>query len=138
MDPKFEETTDILSKGGFVTELVTPPDQAHFGNWVLLSTRPPIALRAINDRGVVLLDLMEFDTFKAGGGESDWFNWDVVARALGIQEEGDQVWSLLSNFGTVENAFLRSNWETTRDILYKIEADKRRKFMEGHRMPAHA
>jgi hypothetical protein len=33
MDPKFEETRDILSKGGFVTELVTPPDQAHFGNW---------------------------------------------------------------------------------------------------------
>jgi hypothetical protein len=81
---------------------------------------------------------MEFGTFKAGGKESDWFNWDVVARALGIQEEGDQLWSLLSNFGTVENAFLRSNWETTRDILYKIEAHKRRKFMEGHGMPTHA
>ncbi|SRR6266481_6711096 len=140
MDPKLEDTTDILSKFGFVTEFITPPDQAHFGNWVLVTTRHPIALRAINDRGVVLLDLMEFDTFKAGANEFDWFNWDVVACALGIQEEnkGDQLWSLLSNLGTVESAFLRSTWETTRDILYKIEADKRRKFMEGHKMPAHA
>jgi hypothetical protein len=95
MDPKLENTTDILSKLGFVTEFITPPDQAHFGNWFLIATRRPIALRAINDRGVVLLDLMEFDTFKAGANESDWFNWDVVASALGIQEEnkGDQLWN---------------------------------------------
>jgi hypothetical protein len=140
MDPKLEETTHTLRKAGFDTELITPPDQAHFGNWVLVATRPPFALRAINDRGVVLLDLMDWDTFKAGANESDWFNWDVVARAIGSQEENgaDQLWSFLRNFRAVEIAFLRSNWAVTRELLYKIEAEKRRKFMEGSRMPLHA
>jgi hypothetical protein len=40
-------------------------------------------------------DLMAGDAFKAGANESDWFNWDVVVRALEIQEvKGeDQLWS---------------------------------------------
>lgn len=139
MDPKLEQTTQILSKYGFLTELRTPPDQSHFGNWVLIATRSPVALRVINDRGIVL-DLIEWDTFQAGAKESDWFNWDVVAGALKIQEENgeDQLWSCLRNFHKIEDAFLRPNWATTRDLLYKIEAEKRRNFMEGGRMPAHA
>jgi hypothetical protein len=60
---------------------MTPPDQEHFGNWLVIATQAPLALRVINDRGVVL-DLAEWDTFQAGAKESDWFNWDVVARAL--------------------------------------------------------
>ena len=140
MASELKDTIDILSKLGFVTGSITPPDEEHFGNWVLLTTRPPVALRVTNDRGVILLDLSEFDTFEAGAKESDWFNWDVVARALGIQEvtAESQLVSLAENFGKVESAFLRWNWEATRDLLHNIEADKRRQFMEGHRMPAHA
>jgi hypothetical protein len=52
----------------------------------MLATRPAVVLRVTNDRGVILLDLTEFDTFEAGAKESDWFNWDVVAPALGILE----------------------------------------------------
>ena len=101
--------------------------------------RNPVALRVINDRGVVL-DLMEWDTFQGAANESDWFNWDVVARALGIQEKNgeDHLASFLHNFPEVEKAFLRLKWETTKDLLYKIEAEKRREFMDGRRVPAHA
>jgi hypothetical protein len=134
---QLEQTKQILSKHSFVTELRTVPDQEHFGNWVLIATRVPLALRVINDRGVVL-DLMEWDTFQGGANESDWFNWDVVARALGVQEGEDQLSSFLQNFHAVAEAFFRPNWAKTRDLLYKIEAEKRRKFMEGSRVPAHA
>ena len=59
MDPELEHTTYFLRKWGFDTELITPPDKAHFGNWVLLATRTPLALHVINDRGLVL------DTFSS-------------------------------------------------------------------------
>jgi hypothetical protein len=139
MDTELDRTTYFLRKWGFDTELITPPDQAHFGNWALLATQAPLALRVINDRGVVL-DLMEWDAFQSGAKEPDWFNWDVVARALGIQEKDgeDQLWAFFRNFHTVQKAFLQSNWATTRDLLHKIEEDKRREFMEGHRIPIHA
>jgi hypothetical protein len=135
---ELEQTTNILRKYGFATE-ETAPDQAHFGNWVLIAARAPLALRVTNDRGVVL-DLMEWDTFQGGANESDWFNWDVVARALGIEEKNGepQLWRFLRNLYAVEDAFLRQNWAKTKDLLYKIEAEKRRKFMEGGRVPAHA
>jgi hypothetical protein len=136
-----KEATQILNKYGFDTEIRTQPDQAHFGNWVLIAKRAPLALRVINDRGVVL-DLMEWDEFQGGANESDWFNWDVVARALlGIlpKENGEaQLGSFLGIFYAVEGAFQRQNWATTKDLLYKIEAEKRREFMEGRRVPAHA
>jgi hypothetical protein len=32
----------------------------------MLAARPPVVLRVTNDRGVILLDLTEFDTFEAG------------------------------------------------------------------------
>ena len=139
MDLKLEQTTKILKKVGFISQLVKPADEAHFGNWVVIALQPPLALRVTNDRGVTL-DLMDSDTFQAGANESDWFNWDVVVRALGIQEESgeDQLWCLIRNFDAVETAFLRQNWLTTKDLLHKIEQDKRREFMQGHREPAHA
>jgi hypothetical protein len=132
-----KETLQILDKAGFVIESETPPDLAHFGNWTLIATRSPLALRVTNDRGVVL-DVMEWDAFKGGANESDWFNWDVVVRALEIQEvKGeDQLWSFVHSFLAVENAFLRQNWATTRDLLHKIEGEKRREFMKGDRVPA--
>jgi hypothetical protein len=85
-------------------------------------------------------DQWEWDTFQDNADESEWFNWDVVARALGIQEgnEEGQLWSFLRNEGVVGTAFLRPTWAKTRDLLHKIEADKRREFMEGQRVPAHA
>ena len=105
---------------------------------MLVAKRAPLALRVTNDRGVVF-DL-EWDAFQGGATESDRFNWDVVARALGIQKEKgeDQLSSFLRNFPKVEKAFLPPNWATTKDLLYKIEAEKRREFMEGRRVPAHA
>ena len=106
---------------------------------MLIAKRAPLALRVTNDRGVVF-DVMEWDAFQGGATESDWFNWDVVARALGIQKEKgeDQLSSFLRNVPKVEKAFLPPNSATTKDLRHKIEAEKRREFMEGRRVPAHA
>ena len=41
-------------------------------------------MRLTGDRGHVHLDLMPTALFESGADESNWFNWDVVARALGI------------------------------------------------------
>jgi hypothetical protein len=143
MDPELELTTTSLEERGFVTELVTPPDQAHFGNWALIAVRYPLALRVTNDRGIVV-DLMEGNTFQSGAGEVEWFNWDVVARALGIpvvsfvvigaSEKMDQLWAVFANEKAVVNAFSQPEWAKTRALLHKVEKDKRREFMEGGRL----
>jgi hypothetical protein len=144
MDPELELTTTRLKERGFVTELVTPPDQAHFGNWALIAVRYPLALRVTNDRGIVV-DLMEGNAFQSGAGEAEWFNWDVVARALGIRvvsvveigvssEKTDQLWAVFANEKAVVNAFSQAEWAKTRVLLHKVEKDKRREFMEGGRL----
>jgi len=136
---ELKDATQVLEKAGFAIQSEMPPDQEYFGNWMLLATRIPLALRVTNDRGVVL-DVMEWDAFQAGANESDWFNWDVVARALELKEVPleEQLWSFVHNFLDVENAFLRSNWPATRELLLKIEAEKRREFMGGGKVSAHA
>ena len=58
---------------------------------------------------------MELGAFKAGADESEWFNWDVVARALGIikgedGKDGNELFAILLNQDKVENAFFSSNW----------------------------
>ena len=143
MDLKPEQAARLLGKVGFVTKFVTPPDKVYFGNWTLTAVQVPLALRVTNDRGVVL-DLMEWDTFQAGADESEWFNWDVVARALGIRvvsfveigvsEKMDQLWAVFANEKAVANAFSQSEWAETRVLLHKVEKDKRREFMEGGRL----
>jgi hypothetical protein len=139
MDLKPEQAEKILRKWGFVTILVSAPDELRFGNWVLTAVQVPLALRVTNDRGVVL-DLMEWNAFQSGADDSDWFNWDVVARAVGIpvQSTDDPLYSFLANFDRVHDAFFKSNWPTTRDLLHKAEAEKRRRFMEGDGVPVHA
>jgi hypothetical protein len=143
MDPELELTTTSLQERGFVTELVTPPDKAHFGNWALIALRYPLTLRVTNDRGIVV-DLMEGNAFQSGAEEAEWFNWDVVARALGIRvvsfveigvsEKMDQLWAVFANEKAVANAFSQSEWAETRVLLHKVEKDKRREFMEGGRL----
>jgi hypothetical protein len=130
--------TKLLVTDGFATKVMTPTDHSRFGNWELLAVRAPLAIRVTNDRGVVL-DLMQWDEFQAGANESDWFNWDVVARALDILEDkGGSLSTLLLNLGKIEEAFYRPNWPKTKDLLHKIEAEKRREFMGGARLRAHA
>ena len=92
-----------------------------------------------NDRGIVL-DLMELDTFRAGAHESDWFNWDVVARALAIplKQEIESLVSFHDYFQKVNDAFAPENWERTKSWLVHIEEEKRRRFTEGRRSPVYS
>jgi hypothetical protein len=86
MDPQLERTRETLTKAGFATEVTIGPDREHFGNWVLTATQSPIALRVTQDRGSILLDLMPIHFFESHPHESDWFNWDVVARAIDVSQ----------------------------------------------------
>jgi hypothetical protein len=63
----------------------------------------------------------------------------VVVRALDILENtGGSLSTLLLNLGKIDNAFYRQNWTKTKKLLHKIEAEKRREFMGGAKLPAHA
>jgi hypothetical protein len=96
--------------------------------------------RVVYDRDVFLVDVTHRRMFQHGGAiESDWFNWDVVAHALGIKEKPgtDQILSILENIEVVLRGFSRENWASTRDLMLKVEADKRRQFMDGTRVLVH-
>ncbi len=47
------EIVGSLRNMGFKVDAVPKPDQEHFGNWVLLAYRTPLAIRVISDRGEV-------------------------------------------------------------------------------------
>ena len=141
-DPWLQEAIPTLEKWGFIV-FPTSPDAYHFGNWVLPAARDNVALRLIRDRGPVHLDLMPRARFKlpVRNPESDWYTWDVVGEALRIPPPTNRVFSLEWLHGSlpvINDAFAPENWERTRELLSRVEEDKRRRFTEGRRVPAHA
>ena len=114
-----------LSGQGFIVCEKSGPDEEHFGNWFLVCTRCNVAVRITSDRGHVDLDLVPEALYKAGGGESDWYNWDVVARALSIPAEIDPLGSLPEYLQELDAAFAPGSWERTRDRLLLVEEEKR-------------
>jgi hypothetical protein len=159
-DPWFQRTVQALENWGFTLRDQSGPDAEHFGNWILVAVGDNLALRIIRDRGHVHLDLMPALVFQAPEGaayydaegnpiqthpsESDWYNWDVVATALGIpfKPEIEPLISFQEYSGLVNDLFSPANWKQTKDLLAHVEEDKRRRFTEGRReerrVPAHA
>ena len=139
-----EEAILTLKGARFSLHAIPDPDPKSFGNWILIGTRGEhLAVRVTNDRDDILLDLMPRERFDAGPEESDWYNWDVVARALGIDmsTEADGLRSFVSHFLMIDEAFSPQKWQKTAALLTAVEADKRRRFMEGNkerRVPAHS
>jgi hypothetical protein len=135
MDPHLQEARHRLEEARFLLEPLQAPDAKSFGNWILIGRREHLAIRVTNDRGDILLDLMPGQLFAVGPNESDWFNYDVVARALGIdlRPEDDEMQSLLGHFWMIDDAFSPDKWNKTAAILAAVEEEKRRRFMEGHR-----
>jgi hypothetical protein len=78
--------------------------------------------------------------FKADASESDWYNWDVVAKAIGIpfKPEIEPLTSFKDYREAVNDAFAPHRWDRTRDELAKVEADKERRFTSPSNMPGHA
>jgi hypothetical protein len=74
--------------------------------------------------------------FESGADESNWFNWDVVARALGIGlgPEEDALQSFLDHFFMIDDAFSPNQWDKTAAILAAVEQEKRRRFTEDRRV----
>lgn len=139
-DPWYKATGLTLKDWGFNLRDQSEPDAKHFGNWILIATGHNLALRIIRDRGRVNLDLMPVIQFTQDAPESDWFNWDVVARALAIplKPEIESLVSFHDYFQKVNDAFAPENWERTKSWLVHIEEEKRRRFTEGRRSPVYS
>jgi hypothetical protein len=138
-DPWLESIGQTLKHWGFDSWEAIGPDAEHFGNWMILGYDDNVALRIIRDRGPVHLDLMPAALFHGHSSESDWYNWDVVASALGVHRrpENDSLADFRDHRDAVNRAFLPANWEGTRERLAQVEQEKRRRFTEGRRVPAH-
>jgi hypothetical protein len=134
MNPKLEETKHALAKSDFAVEAVQALGEAHFGNWILVASRGPLVARIASDRGDIQIDLMPYHRFASGlTEESDWYNWDVVAQALGLQTKngGDALTSFLHQSGLVESEFQPDAWEEVLPKLQSVEKEKRRRSKEG-------
>ena len=132
MNPKLEETKHALAKSDFAVEAVQALDEG--GNWILVASRGPLVVRLVSDRGDIQIDLMPYHRFAAGlTEESDWYNWDVVAQALGLQikNDVDTLTSFLQQSGLVESEFQPDSWEEILPKLQRAEKEKRRGLTEG-------
>jgi len=132
MNPKLEETKHALAKSDFAVEAVQALDEAPFGNWTLVASRGPLVVRIVSDRGEIQIDLIPYHRFAAGLTEdSDWYNWDVVAQALGLQVKNhvdvDTLTSFLHQAGLVESEFQPDGWEEVLPKLQSVEKEKRRR-----------
>jgi hypothetical protein len=128
MNPKLEETKHALAKSDFAVEAVQAPDEADFGNWVLVASRGSLVVRVASDRGDILIDLRPYHRFAAGPTEqSEWYNWDVVARALDLQLDNsvDTLTSFLNQSGLLESEFQPDRWEGILPKLRSVEKEKR-------------
>jgi hypothetical protein len=78
--------------------------------------------------------------FKPDVSESDWYNWDVVAQAIGIPFKPEiEPLTLFKDYReAVNEAFAPHTWERTTDLLAKVEPDKQRRFTSPPNMPAQA
>jgi hypothetical protein len=134
MNPKLEETKHALATSDFAVEAVQALDEAHLGNWILVASRGPLVVRIVSDRGDIRIDLIPYHRFAAGlTEESDWYNWDVVAQALGLQVKNgvDTLTSFLHQSGLVESEFKPDGWEEVLPKLQSVEMEKRRRLTEG-------
>jgi hypothetical protein len=135
-DPWFKKTGLTLKDWGFNLLEQSEPDPKHFGNWILIGVRNNLALRVIRDRGSVNFDLMPAALFKPGASESDWYNWDVVARLGILQKSGIEPLVLFhDHLEELNRAFAPENWERTRGSLAYFEDEKRRRFTD-RKVPA--
>jgi hypothetical protein len=134
MNPKLEETKHALAKSDFAVEAVQAPDEADFGNWVLVASRGSLVVRVASDRGDILIDVLPYHRFATGPTEqADWYNWDVVAQALDLQLDNgvDTLTSFLHHSGLVESEFQPDRWEEILPKLRSMEKVKRRRLTEG-------
>jgi hypothetical protein len=74
-----------LSESRFVIEGEVAPDEAHFGNRVLIASYGSVTIRVTEDKDDIMLDLIPRRLFREGASEDAWYTWDVVASALNLK-----------------------------------------------------
>jgi hypothetical protein len=115
---RFDEIADTLRQRDFIVSSQAP-DPKNFSKKTMIAGRLNLVVRVTDDHGDIILDLMPLHRFRPPSAESDWFNWDFVARTLGIAAttKGGSVRSLLENFFVIDQAFAPQNWAETAALL---------------------
>jgi hypothetical protein len=137
MDRLLEKTKRALSDSGFALEKEVPPDEEHFGNWVLIATYGNTTVRITRDKGDIMLDLMPRRVFREGATESDWYTWDVVAQALNLKARTAEEMLEIVSEGHLQISFSPIEWKDwALPAIRRTEEDKRRRFIEGLKVRA--
>jgi hypothetical protein len=134
VNPSISTVKSLLSGSDFTVESEAPPDEDHFGNWILTATRPSLAIRVASDKDDMTLDLMPLHLFREGASKDYWFTWDVVAEAfnLKVYSAKSMLKRLLLRNSELENALSPTRLKKfALPALRDAEAKKRRRFMEG-------
>jgi hypothetical protein len=132
MDRLLEKTKRALSDSGFAVEGEPVPDQAHFGNWILIATLGTVTVRITRDRSDIILDLIPRFLLREGASEDSWYTWDVVAKALNLKARTAEEMLELVSDDYLQHAFNHIAWKDyALAALRRTEEDKRRRFMEG-------
>jgi hypothetical protein len=115
---RLDEIADTLKQRDFIVSSQVP-DTKNLGNWTMIAGRLNLVVRVTSNRGDILLDLMPLHRFRPPSTESDWFNWGVVARTLGIAKttKGGPIRSFLEHFYMIDQAFAPQNWTQTAALL---------------------
>ena len=85
MDHLLHTIKRALSESRLVIEGEVDPDEAHFGNWVLVASYGSVTIRVTEDKDDIMLDLIPRRLFREGASEDGWYTWDVVASALSLK-----------------------------------------------------
>jgi hypothetical protein len=123
---RFDEIADTLKQRDFIVS-GQAPDRKKIGNRTMIAGRLNLVVRVTDEGGDIVLDLMPLHRFKPPSTESDWFNWDVVARTLGFTTTKDgPVRSFLEHFYMIDQAFAPGNWTKTAALLSAFLEERRR------------
>jgi hypothetical protein len=124
---RFDEIADTLKQRDFIVSRQAS-DPKNLGNSTMIAGRLNLVIRVIGEGGNILLDMMPLHRFKTPSTESDWFSWDIVARALDIATaaKAGPVRSFLENFYMVDQAFAPQNWAKTETLLSAAKEDGQR------------
>jgi hypothetical protein len=102
------------------------PDEAHFGNRVLIASYGSVTIRVAEDKDDIMLDLIARRLFREGASEDAWYTWDVVASALNLKvRTAAEVLEIVPE-AHLQHLFGPMDWkEHTLPALRRTKANKR-------------
>jgi len=126
VDPLLQTLKRALSESRFVLEEEVGPEEAHFGNWILVASYGSVTIRVTQGKDDIMLDLIPRRLFREGASEDAWYTWDVVARALNLKARTASEMLEKVPDGHLQYLFSPAEWkEHTLPALCRTRTDKR-------------